>query len=151
MNDPLNIYGQGGGAGGAGYQSGNGAGAGGTQSPAPKPAFSFNRFIVEPYLSDRQVKTATATGGTGFAMIQQKVSLKGLRLLVEFRLDSTEKHYDGKGNVTSIPTVIPAGSIVYIKEELLHTQAWAKQILESPYIGKFMIVDKQHIEFIQPL
>lgn len=110
--------------------------------------FSFNnRFIVEPYFSDRTLK---ATQGSGFAMVSQKVNLKGLKLLVDVRLfDSSflERHVDGIGSTT--PFNIPAGSTVYIREELLYTQPWAKQILECKDVdGKFIIIDKQYVEMI---
>lgn len=102
-----------------------------------------NRFIVEPYAGDRTIKT---TSGSGFAMIQQKVSLKGLKLLVDVVLID-------KPSITQYgslaPQDIPKGSIIYIKEELLYTQQWAKQILESDAVeGKFIIVDGQYVEMI---
>jgi hypothetical protein len=112
--------------------------------------FSFNqRFIVEAYQSDRVIKT---TGGGGFAMIAQKVSLKGLKLLVSVPLLNaaleTYVQLDGVG--MTAPIMIPAGSIVYIKEELLHTQEWAKKNFECEGIeGKFMIVEHQFVEMIE--
>ena len=116
-----------------------------------KTAFSFNRFIVEPYLSDRQIKTATSTGATGFAMIQQKVAVKGLRLLVDVMLNNGQESFTIDGMSKSGPVIIKAGSTVYIREELLHTQEWAKKIMEVEGLGKFMLVDKMHIEFVQPV
>jgi hypothetical protein len=95
-----------------------------------------NRFVVEPYLSDRAIKLSQ--NGSGFAMIQQKVTLVGLKLLmsVHVQYPSESKYF-------------PAGSTVYIREEYLHSQPWAKQLLESKAIeGKFMIVDHQFVEFV---
>ena len=144
--------GSGGASGGSGflYDGGGAAGQGGHQSPPPKAKFSFNRFIVEPYVSNREVKTAN-TGRTGFAVIEQKVAVKGLRLLVDIVLDNAPTNVSIDGITFYGPTLVRAGSIVFIREELLHTQQWAKQIMESDHIGRFMIVDKQHIEFVQPL
>jgi hypothetical protein len=104
-----------------------------------------NRFIVEAYFTDRSLK---AKETNGFAMIQQKVSLKGLRLLVPARLDKPLSSTANGGPLSE--TIIPAGSIVYIREELLHTQPWAQKIFESEAVeGKFMIVDMTNIEFVQ--
>lgn len=107
-----------------------------------------NRFIVEPYVSDRQIKVAD-TGG--FAMIQQKIAVKGLRLLIAAQLDTGHNHVAIDGVSQSGPQMIPAGSIVFIREEYLFTQPWAKQILEADGTGKFIIVEKHFIEFIQPV
>jgi hypothetical protein len=92
-----------------------------------------NRLIVEAYK-----KTALqAQTGTGFAYIQQKVAVKGLTVLMDAQLS------DG--------TYIPKGSVAYIKEEALHTQAWAQKILESEtFAGQFIIVDISNVEFIVP-
>lgn len=124
---------------------------GGTPYVPPPAKFSFNRFVVAPYLSDRQIKTATSTGSTGFAVIQQKVSVIPLRLLVDARLELNEGQVDGKGYTHTVPTVVKAGSLVYIKEEFLHSQEWGKRTYEAEGVGKFMLVDKQFVEFIQPL
>lgn len=103
-----------------------------------------NRFIVEAYQSDRVIKT---TGGSGFAMIAQKVSLKGLKLLVDaYFIDSPMTSQYG----CPVPQHIKAGSIIYIKEELLHTQEWAKKNFECDGIeGKFMIVERTFVEMIE--
>jgi len=94
-----------------------------------------NRFILEPYAGDRTIKT---TSGSGFAMIQQKVSLKGLKLQADF-----------EGILNGYYVSLPKGSIAYVREELLFTQQWAKQILESDAIeGKFIIVDSNFVEMI---
>jgi hypothetical protein len=71
-------------------------------------------------------------------MIQQKVSLKGLKLLVDF-----------EGMIGTGYYQFPKGSVAYVKEELLFTQQWAKQILESDAVeGKFIIVDAQYVEMV---
>lgn len=95
-----------------------------------------NRFILEPYHSDRSLK---ATAGSGFALVAQKVNLKGLKLLVDVAWTR-----DGDTDI------IPAGSKVFIREELLYTQPWAKQLLEAEGIeGKFIIVESQFVDMIE--
>jgi hypothetical protein len=95
-----------------------------------------NKFFLEPYKSDGVIR---ATNSSGFALISQKVSLKGLKVLVDVVLAETN----------GSAAIIPAGSIAYVREELLHTQPWAKQIMESEDVdGRFIIVDKQHVEMI---
>ena len=117
------------------------AGIGGGTYVATPPMFSLNnRFIVEPYASDRTIKTAASTGATSFARIEQKVAVKGLRLLVAVKLE-----------IANQVVMVNAGSTIYIREELLHTQPWAKNIMENERIGKFMIVDKSFVEFVQPV
>jgi hypothetical protein len=95
-----------------------------------------NRFIVEPYKGDRTLKSNATSG---FAIVQQKVSLVGLTLLADV---------DILGNGTALHFY--KGSKVYIKEELLFTQPWAKNVFESDAIeGKFIIVDSGYVEFIK--
>lgn len=118
------------------------------KSPRP-PMFSLGKFIVEPYVSDRAIKT-TATSG-GFAMIQQKVVVKGLRLLVAAKLENLDTRIALDGVSQSGPLTIPSGSLIFIREEYLHSAPWAKQVLEAEGLGKFLIVDRQYVEFIQPV
>jgi hypothetical protein len=93
-----------------------------------------NRVIVEPYKTD---KTLKAEVRNGFAMIEQKVTVKGLKLLAEAH---TEKY-----------GFISKGSMVYIRESYLHSQEWAKTIFKSDGIeGPFIIVDLNFVEFIGP-
>lgn len=93
-----------------------------------------DRLILEPYRNEGGLKT---TVNHGIAMVSQKVAVKGLKVLIDAKLK------DG--------TVISAGSIAYVKEELLHTQPWAKKILESDaIITPFMIVDLNYVDFVVP-
>ena len=111
--------------------------------------FSFNnRFIVEPYFSDRTLK---ATQGAGFALVAQKVNLKGLTLLVDVHLFDNQFIEAGlDGLKTTHPFLIPKGSKIYVREEFLYTQPWAKNLMECDSIeGKFIIVDKQFVEMIE--
>lgn len=92
-----------------------------------------NRLIVEAYRKDG-LKSHVSNG---FAFIEQKVSLKGLTVLIDAKLS------DG--------TLVPKGSTAYIKEELLHTAAWAQKILQSDTLPtQFIVVDITHVEFIAP-
>jgi len=91
-----------------------------------------SRFILEPYASERVLK---AKESNGFAMLAQKTSVVGLKLLVDVKLPSGE--------------LISAGNKAYIKEEYLYTQPWAKTVYESAGVeGKFIIVDLNYIEFV---
>ena len=95
-----------------------------------------NRFILEPYKGDRALKS---NASTGFAIVQQKVSLVGLKVLVDAMIFC--------GAQQGIRW--PVGSLAYIKEELLFTQPWAQKIYESDAIeSKFIIVDASQIEFV---
>ncbi len=109
------------------------------QPGPPAPAFSLNnRLVLEPYLKGG----LTTTENKGFAMVSQKVAVKGLRVLMDAEL-----------NVGNKQTYRPVhkGDMVYIKEELLHTSPWAAKVLECDAIeGKFIIVDLAHVEFVVP-
>lgn len=92
-----------------------------------------NKFIVEAYKKEELREKVV----NGFARIDQKTKLKGLRLLVDTRLA------DG--------TTIAVNSTVFFKEEILHTQAWAQKILECDGItGQFIIADISQVEYVQP-
>lgn len=98
---------------------------------------SLNKFIVETYKEDRALK---ATVQNGFAMVSQKIQVKGLKLLAEAKvaINGELLHY-------------PAGSTVYIREASLQSQPWAKQAFTSDAVeGEFMIVDQSHVEFVNP-
>lgn len=93
-----------------------------------------NKLIVESYTKE----SLRATEKNGFARIDQKVALKGLKLLVNAKLN------DG--------TVLNKGAVVYIREETLYTQQWASKTTECPglFEGKCLIVDLVHVEMIDP-
>ena len=102
-------------------------------------ATSFNnRLIVEAYITDKSLR---ASVNNGFAMIDQKVQLKGLKVLVDAKL--------AIGHDTLL---IRAGSTAYIKEELLHAQPWATKKLTCETMPgvQFIVVDLNHVEFIAP-
>lgn len=92
-----------------------------------------NRLVVEAYKKEGLKSDVK----NGFATIAQKVSVKGLTVLMDAKLA------DG--------TLVPRGSVAYIKEETLHNQQWAQKALEADTIGvPFLIVDLTHVEFITP-
>jgi hypothetical protein len=96
---------------------------------------SLNKFVLETYKEDRALK---ATVQNGFAMVSQKVQVKGLRLLADTIITS---------NGQKINYV--RGEIAYIKEASLQSQPWAKASFTSDAIeGEFMIVDAAHVEFV---
>lgn len=96
---------------------------------------SLNRYIVETYKEDRALK---ATVQNGFAMVSQKICLKGLKLLANAVVAVGDTHFE-----------YPIGSTVYIKESSLQSQPWAKVSFSSESIeGNFMIVDPIHVEFV---
>ena len=93
-----------------------------------------NRLIVEPYVKEGLKSKISG----GIATPGQRDGLKGLKVLV--------------GAVLTYPDAkeeLPAGSIAYIREEVLHTHSWASKPLTSEGIeGKFLIVDLSFVEFI---
>jgi len=96
-----------------------------------------NKFVVEPYKGDRTLK---ANSASGFAIVQQKVSIIGLRLLVDSLVQVGPQARE----------TLPKGSMIYVREELLFTQEWAKKVYESDAIeGKFILVDASQVEFVR--
>jgi len=92
-----------------------------------------NRLVLEKYVKGEIRKKIT----NGFALIDQKVTLKGLKVLMNAYLN---------GNV-----LVKKGSIAYIKEEILHAQPWAQKSFEAEGIeGQFLIADLTYVEFIVP-
>lgn len=97
------------------------------------PRSMNNRLVVEAYQKEG-LKSKTSNG---FAYIEQKVSLKGLEVLMDAKLA------DG--------TFVPKGSVAYVKEETLHTQQWATKVMQCDTFDKpFLIIDALHVEFIVP-
>ena len=92
-----------------------------------------NRLIVEKYVKGE----IRAKERNGFALIDQKTQVKGLKILADAILNNN--------------VLIRKGSTAYIKEEALHTAAWAQKALESDAISvPFLIVDLSQVEFIKP-
>lgn len=99
---------------------------------------SYNKFIVEPYKTDRSLRAEVKSG---FATISQKVKVIGLKLLCDAQI-TTNNSYN----------TLPKGATIYVREEVLHNQQFAKTLLESDGIeGQFMIVDASYMEFADPI
>ena len=93
-----------------------------------------NRIVTEAYA--KEALKAKVQGG--IAIPGQRDGLKGLKVLVSAYLS------DGRH--------VPKGSTVYIREEVLHTHAWASKPLSCDTLPtKFLLVDLQFIEFIDTL
>lgn len=91
-----------------------------------------NRLVLEEYV--KEALKSEKVGG--IATPGQRDGIKKLKVLVGTRLS------DGRD--------IPEGSYAYLREEALHTQAWATKLFKCPSInGKFILVDLQWIEFIE--
>lgn len=98
-----------------------------------EPRSFNNRLIVESY----QKRAPETKLKSGFAHTEQKVTVKGLQVLMDAKLA------DG--------TFVKKGSTAYIKESKLHSEAWAAQTLESATLGsQFIIVDMSNVEWITP-
>lgn len=91
-----------------------------------------NKIILRPYVNTEGLKKEIRNG---FAMVQQKSTIKGLKVLMDSR---TEKC-----------GLVEKGMIAYLSEELLCTQPWAKKVMSSDAVdGPFIIVDIGFIDFI---
>lgn len=102
--------------------------------PKPAPRSPNGRYILESYKEDRALK---ATVSNGFAMVSQKVSLKGLKLLADVLSPVTGQYIAYKGD------------IAYIREASLQSQPWAKATFTAEAVeGEFIIVDQSHVEFV---
>lgn len=106
--------------------------------PATPPFTINNKFIVEAYQTDRALRSVV---NNGFAVVAQKVMIVGLKLLIDAVIQDSKE--------TS--RLVPAGSLVYIKEEFLHTNPTVKRIYESDAVpGKFNILEMAWVEFVVP-
>lgn len=93
-----------------------------------------NKLIVESYKKE----ALRSKEVNGFAFVDQKLSLKGLRILVSAHLNNGQ-------------LFVKAGSLAFVKEDLLHTQQWAQKSYECDGIdGQFLIIDVNNVEFIKP-
>lgn len=96
-----------------------------------------NRFIVEPYKKE----AIRSNEKSGFAFIDQKIKLKGLKVLIDAQLI-----------VNGVAILVKKGSVVYVKEESLHTQQWAQKYMECDSINeRFLIIDFSQVECIDSL
>ena len=96
---------------------------------------SYGKLIVETYKSERALRTEVKNG---FATISQKIKVVGLKLLA-----------DSQYSIGNCFVSLTKGATVYVREELLYTQPWAKQQLESDKVeGQFMVLDPMYVEFV---
>lgn len=93
-----------------------------------------NKLVLAAYKKE----ALRANVSNGFARPDQKVTVKGLEVLMDAKLS------DG--------TLVPKGSLAYIREESLHTQQWAQKSYESDALPgiSFIIVDSTSVEFFAP-
>lgn len=90
-----------------------------------------NRIIVETYKKEG----LRAEIKNGFALLAQKITHKGLKVLVDAKLA------DG--------TFITKGSMAYFREETLHTAQWAMKPLTCPIIeSEYLVADIAHVDFV---
>lgn len=96
---------------------------------------STNKLVLEAY----KPEALKSEIKHGIAMVSQKNRVIGLKLLVE-----------AQGMLNQCYVTLQKGSTVYIKEEILHTQPWAKNTLKSAAIeGDFIIADMAFMEFAE--
>lgn len=89
-----------------------------------------NRLVLEQYVK----KALEAKREGGIATPGQRDGLRGLKVLIDAYLS------DGR--------YIPKGSTAYIREEVLHTHAWASKLLNCDTIPvKFLLVESSYVEF----
>lgn len=96
---------------------------------------SFNGKLILEVYKQAELKAEIKSG---WATLSQKACLKGLKTLVEAKLA------DG--------SIIPAGSVVYIKEETLHTAPWAKIRLKNETLpSEFILANINEVEYVEIL
>jgi len=97
---------------------------------------SNHRLIVEAYT--KEALRGNDTRQTGFLMIDQKVKLKGLKLLVDASI------------VTPSGVVFyRKGSTVYFREEILHNAPWAQKPLTSEALPTpFILAEFNQVEMV---
>ena len=85
-----------------------------------------NKLILEPY---RGVKKLKSKISSGFATVEQRTALVGLKVLA-------------KGVISTInwTTAVNEGDVVYFSEEVLYTQSWSTNSLTSAAINVPFIV-----------
>lgn len=97
--------------------------------------FSINKFIVESYIGERALRANTSSG---FAMIENRTTLKGLKTVTD-----TVVHLGLQVEF------ICKGSTVYIQESKFYEPGWAQKVFTADGVeGNFMIVNTNDVEFI---
>jgi hypothetical protein len=97
------------------------------------PTSYNNKLIVEAY-KHQEIRPE---GNKGWIQAGQKNNLKGLQVLIQATLSNGD--------------TIQPGSKVWIKEDFLHTQVWAKDVRKCETLpGEFILVSMNEVEFISP-
>lgn len=97
-------------------------------------SLSLNDFLlVSAYQPGQGLKQEIKNG---FAYTKQRIDIVGLALIIDAKLK------DG--------TFIPAGSTIYVDEELLTTSPWAKKIKRCEALGnqEFIVLEARNAIFI---
>jgi hypothetical protein len=94
--------------------------------------------MVETYTGERALRS---NNQSGFAMIEQKTTLKGMRTLTDTMVTLGQSS-----------RLVPKGSTVFIREELFFQPGWSQKPFHADGVeGNFLIVDANFVEFINPL
>lgn len=95
---------------------------------------SYNQQVIcEPYLGARGIKSKISSG---VAIVQQKTSVIGLKVLRDAVIDDS--------------ITIKKGDTLFIKEEILHTYKEFSQPLEcSDISAPFILVNFGHVSFVK--
>lgn len=97
---------------------------------------SYNKLILEPYKGTKKIKT---TINSGFASIQQRTTMVGLKILK-----------DAIVVVGSETINIKKGGIAYICEELLATQLFGKKTYNIEKSNEeFIVVDFHYVTMVE--
>jgi hypothetical protein len=99
-----------------------------------KPTSFNGKLVLEAY----QPKGLQEEKKSGWVTVSQKGRLESLKVLVDAKLT------DG--------TTILAGSIVYIREEVLHSAPWAKNRFKNNLLTEeFILANIGDVEYINPI
>jgi len=96
---------------------------------------SINLMIAcEPYKGARGLKSKISSG---VAVVQQKTGVVGLKVLTDAFIDKD--------------TTIKAGSVIYIKEEILYTykDQYSKPLECDVIKGEFVLANYSHVVFVK--
>lgn len=95
-----------------------------------------NVLVVESYKGDR-VKKSTVSNG--FAFMEQKVSVKPVKLLVNAKITIGNEVIE-----------LPRGTLIHLKEEFLLADPIAQKLYKSPGIEEdFLLVPFHHVQLIE--
>lgn len=100
-----------------------------------------NKLILTPYTGKTGIRSTGEK--TGFASVQQKTNLIGLKLLADAKLELTSglEHLSIDGVSQTIDkNLLKKGQIVYFREEDLHASSWSTTVFSSDALkGGFVL------------